>query len=296
MDLVLRGARVVDGTGAPPRSASVGVTGDRITAVGDIPPNGAQEIDLDGLVLAPGFVDIHTHYDAQVLWDRDLTPSSWHGVTTRGDGQLRVRHRADATRAPLDDRPHARERGRHVRRGARGRHHVELRDVPRVPRRARASADAAQRRRHDRAHAAAALCPGRRGDRAGRHRRRGRRGCASSSSRRCDAGAAGLATSKSPTHAGVDGKPVPSRLAEPDEVFRIAQALKETGSRRRAGRRRARACSSTSSRRCRRTSAVRCRGPRCSPACSARAPRRRSSSARPSWAARCGRRSRAVRW
>src|SRR6266851_1008176 len=82
MDLVLRGARVVDGTGAPARAASIGITGDRITSVGDVPANGAEEIDLDGLTLAPGFIDIHTHYDAQVLWDPDLTPSCWHGVTT----------------------------------------------------------------------------------------------------------------------------------------------------------------------------------------------------------------------
>src|SRR5436190_2547620 len=82
MDVVLRRAQVIDGTGAAARSADVGVEGGRIVAVGDAPANGAQQVDLDGLVLAPGFVDIHTHYDAQVLWDRDLTPSCWHGVTT----------------------------------------------------------------------------------------------------------------------------------------------------------------------------------------------------------------------
>src|SRR2546426_9569863 len=82
MDFVLRNARLVDGTGAPARAADVGVAGDRIAAVGEIDAGKAEQIDLDGLTLAPGFIDIHTHYDAQVLWDPDLTPSSWHGVTT----------------------------------------------------------------------------------------------------------------------------------------------------------------------------------------------------------------------
>ncbi len=82
---VLRGATVVDGTGSPARKADVVVDGDRIVAVeapGTAAVDGAAVVDLDGLVLAPGFVDIHTHYDAQVLWDPDLTPSCWHGVTT----------------------------------------------------------------------------------------------------------------------------------------------------------------------------------------------------------------------
>jgi N-acyl-D-amino-acid deacylase len=81
---VLRGARVVDGTGAPERQADVVVEDGLVTSVGNggDTPAGAEAVDLDGLVLAPGFVDPHTHYDAQVMWDPDLTPSSWHGVTT----------------------------------------------------------------------------------------------------------------------------------------------------------------------------------------------------------------------
>ena len=81
---VLRGGLLVDGTGAPPRPADVVIEADRIAAVeapGRVSGNG-DVVDLDGLVLAPGFIDCHTHYDAQVLWDPDLTPSSWHGVTT----------------------------------------------------------------------------------------------------------------------------------------------------------------------------------------------------------------------
>src|SRR5437870_11335858 len=87
MDLVLRGAQLNDGTGAPARAADVGVDGGRVAAIaeaGELPTGTgrARVVELDGLVLAPGFVDIHTHFDAQVLWDPDLTPSSWHGVTT----------------------------------------------------------------------------------------------------------------------------------------------------------------------------------------------------------------------
>ena len=81
-DLVIRGARVVDGTGAPERTADVAVDEGRITEVGRVDGRGDRELDGDGLVLAPGWVDIHTHYDGQVTWDPEVTPSSWHGVTT----------------------------------------------------------------------------------------------------------------------------------------------------------------------------------------------------------------------
>ncbi len=86
MDLLLRDASLIDGTGAPARPADVAVAGDRIAAVrppGELTPTpDTQVVELDGLALAPGFIDIHTHYDAQILWDGDLTPSSWHGVTS----------------------------------------------------------------------------------------------------------------------------------------------------------------------------------------------------------------------
>jgi N-acyl-D-amino-acid deacylase len=86
MDLLLRRAWLIDGTGSPGREADVAVTGDRISAIGgpgELTPEPATHVvDLNGLTLAPGFIDIHTHYDAQILWDGDLTPSSWHGVTS----------------------------------------------------------------------------------------------------------------------------------------------------------------------------------------------------------------------
>ena len=81
-DLVIRGGNVVDGTGAPARVADVAISGDRIVAVGDDVGPGTREIDATGLLVAPGWVDIHTHYDGQVTWDPHLTPSGWNGVTT----------------------------------------------------------------------------------------------------------------------------------------------------------------------------------------------------------------------
>jgi N-acyl-D-aspartate/D-glutamate deacylase len=81
-DLVIRGGLLVDGTGAPPREGDVAIDAERVAAVGDGVGAGRREIDARGKVVAPGWVDIHTHYDGQATWDPYLTPSSWHGVTT----------------------------------------------------------------------------------------------------------------------------------------------------------------------------------------------------------------------
>jgi N-acyl-D-amino-acid deacylase len=81
-DLVIRGATIVDGTGAPAETGDVAVDGATLTQVGGSAGSGRREIDGDGLVAAPGWVDVHTHYDGQVTWDPEVTPSSWHGVTT----------------------------------------------------------------------------------------------------------------------------------------------------------------------------------------------------------------------
>ena len=81
-DLVIRGGTVVDGTGAPRFVADVAVDGGIVSAVGQISAQGREEIDATGKIVAPGFVDIHTHYDGQATWDSEMAPSSWHGVTT----------------------------------------------------------------------------------------------------------------------------------------------------------------------------------------------------------------------
>ena len=82
LDYVIRNGQVVDGTGAPARKADVGIAGGRIVAVGEVADRGAVELDATGLVVAPGIVDPHTHYDAQLFWDPSASPSNLHGVTT----------------------------------------------------------------------------------------------------------------------------------------------------------------------------------------------------------------------
>lgn len=96
-DVVIRGGTVMDGNGGTPFEADVAVKDGKIAAVGTVTGSGAEEVDATGLSVTPGFVDIHTHYDGQAMWDSHLAPSSWHGVTTVvmgncGVGFAPVRH------------------------------------------------------------------------------------------------------------------------------------------------------------------------------------------------------------
>ncbi|MGY8959742.1 MAG: amidohydrolase family protein, partial [Alphaproteobacteria bacterium] len=81
-DLIIRGGAVVDGSGGRTIEADVAISNGQIIAVGQIPTSGLEEIDARGRLVMPGFVDVHTHYDAQVTWANQITPSSCNGVTT----------------------------------------------------------------------------------------------------------------------------------------------------------------------------------------------------------------------
>ncbi len=231
MDLVLRGASLIDGTGEPARPADVGVEGNLIAAVtppGELAANGAEVVDLDGLVLAPGFIDIHTHYDAQILWDPDLTPSCWHGVTSVvmgncgfGIAPTRPEHRGTVVRTLENVEGMSAEA---LEAGVTWSFETfpEYLDVlDRLPKRLNVAAmightplrlfvlgdDSIERAATDGEIATMRAIV----DEA------------------IGAGAIGFATSKAPTHSGAGGKPVPSRLAEPDEVFAIVEALRDRG-------------------------------------------------------------------
>src|ERR1017187_9455961 len=82
LDYVVRSGTVIDGTGGPARVADIGIQHGRITEIGVVSSPARSELDATGLVVAPGVVDPHTHYDAQLFWDPTASPSNLHGVTT----------------------------------------------------------------------------------------------------------------------------------------------------------------------------------------------------------------------
>ncbi len=228
-DLVIRGGTVVDGTGAPARTADVAITDGVVTEVGTVDGRGREEIDADGALVTPGFVDIHTHYDGQATWDEQLTPSCWHGVTTVVMGNCGVgfapvapdRHDwliglmegvEDIPGAALsagiqwgwesfpefldvlDERSHAMDLGTQVPHGAvRGYVMGErgARNEPATP---------------EDIEAMAAIV---------------KAGVA--------AGALGFSTSRTLAHRAIDGEPVPGTFAAEDELFGIGGALGELG-------------------------------------------------------------------
>jgi N-acyl-D-aspartate/D-glutamate deacylase len=229
-DLLIRGGRVVDGTGAPEFRGDVAVAHGRIVGVGEVDGSARQVIDADGRVVAPGFVDVHTHYDAQVFWDRMLTISPWHGVTSVvmgncgfGIAPTRPEHRGLILRTlekvegmsleslqagigeqwPFETFPEfltaIERRGTGINVGAL---------VGHTPVRMYVMGEAATERQATEEEVA-------------RMRAIVRDAVA--------AGAIGFATSKSPTHIGFEGRPVPSRAAELSEIEAIAGELAGLG-------------------------------------------------------------------
>jgi len=81
-DLVIKNGTIVDGTGAPRFRGDVAIDRDRIVEIGKVSESGKREIDASELIVSPGFVDPHTHYDAQICWDPMISCTSWHGVTS----------------------------------------------------------------------------------------------------------------------------------------------------------------------------------------------------------------------
>ena len=229
-DLKITNGLVIDGTGAPGRVGDVAIKDGRIVALGQAPGTAAQEIDASDRVVCPGFVDVHTHYDAQILWDRLLSISPWHGVTTVvmgncgfGIAPARKEHRklliqtlekVEGMSAAALESGLGAEWGFETfpqyldlveRRGtainvAALLGHTPLRlyvmGESATERAATEEEIAAMRRIVKEA---------------------------------LDAGALGLATSKLPAHVGFGGKPVPSRAADFGEVRTLASAISEAG-------------------------------------------------------------------
>jgi N-acyl-D-aspartate/D-glutamate deacylase len=229
-DLLIRGGTLVDGSGAPGIPGDLAIRGGRIAALGEVRGDADRTLDAGGCVVAPGFVDIHTHYDAQVFWDRMLTISPWHGVTSVvmgncgfGIAPTRPEHRdlilrtlesvegmsLEALRAGVgDDWPFEtfpeyldaiERRGTAINVGAL---------VGHTPLRLYVMGEEATEREATE-------------DEIARMRQLVREAL--------EAGAIGFGTSKAPTHVGYAGRPVPSRAASLAEIESLAGALGEAG-------------------------------------------------------------------
>lgn len=225
-DLVITGGKVVDGTGEPAFAADVGVRDGRVVAIEPGLSGGARTLDAEGRVVCPGFVDIHTHYDAQIFWDRMLSVSPWHGVTSavmgncgfglaptrpeHGDLMLRTLENVEGMSIdaltegvgkpwPFETFPEfldvIEERGVAIHVAALvGHTPVRMYVMGEASTEREATADEVAQMKEIVAEALAS-------------------------------GAIGFATSKAPTHVGYDGRPVPSREASLEEIETLASCL-----------------------------------------------------------------------
>src|SRR4029450_2405272 len=229
-DLLIRGGTLVDGTGAPAGRGDLAIRGGRVAALGDVRGTADRTLDAEGAVVAPGFVDIHTHYDAQVFWDRMLSISPWHGVTTVvmgncgfGVAPTRPAHRELVLRTlervegmSLDALLAGVARDSPFESFAEFLDAIEARGtainvgalVGHTPVRLHVLGDEA-----------------REGEGAGEEVATMRTLVRDA----LHAGALGFATSKSPTHVGDAGRPVPSRAAALGEIETLAGTLGEAG-------------------------------------------------------------------
>jgi N-acyl-D-aspartate/D-glutamate deacylase len=227
-DLVLRAGTLVDGTGAPARTADVAIDGGIVTEIGRV-GRGRREIDADGALVTPGFVDVHTHFDGQATWDPYLTPSCWHGVTTAVLGNCGVGFApADPTRHEwliglmegVEDIPGA---ALHEGMSFDWEHFPEYLDVlDRMPRAISLGA-------HVPHGAVRAYVMGERGARNEASTAADIEAMAAIVTDALRAGALGFSTSRTLGHRAIDGEPVPGTFAAEDELFAIGRAMAEAG-------------------------------------------------------------------
>ena len=228
-DLIIRGGTIVDGTGAPPAVGDVAIDGSRIAAVGRIHATARETIDAKGCLVTPGFVDVHTHYDAQATWDAELAPSCWHGVTTVVLGNCGVgfaparRDRHDwliGLMEGVEDIPAAA-----LAAGIRWDWETfpeYLDTLARLPR----VLDVGTQVPHA---AVRAYVMGERGAANEPATPDDVEAMARLVRDALDAGALGFSTSRTAGHRGVDGRPVPGTFARDDELFGIGRALASAG-------------------------------------------------------------------
>ena len=227
-NLVIRGGTLYDGTGRAGQTGDLAIDGERITQVGGRAGPGAREIDASGLAVAPGFIDPHTHYDAQICWDPNLTPSCWQGITSVVMGNCGF------TVAPC--RPEDRDRIMRMLTRVEGMSLDALRE----------GIDWTWESFPEYLDTIEAGSPGLNvgvlaghsairyfvmGDAATEREATAEEIDAMRAQVReaMEAGALGFSTSMAPTHIGGDGKPVPSRLASDQEVLELTRVLSEYG-------------------------------------------------------------------
>ena len=228
-DLIVRGGLVVDGTGAPPRYCDVAVTDGVVTDVGGVGGSARRTLDATDMVVTPGIVDVHTHFDGQVTWDETLTPSCWHGVTTVvmgncGVGFAPVRpDRRDwliGLMEGVEDIP-----GAALSQGIRWDWETYPEFLDAVDRR-RLSLDVGSLVPHG---AVRAYVMGERGARNEAATPDDIAAMAELVREGMEAGALGFSTSRTIAHMAVDGEPVPGTFAAEDELFGIGRVLGELG-------------------------------------------------------------------